>query len=116
MGQVAASMTSLVLLLQVEGPVGIEVAVGGEGAEFEYGFGSGEGPAGTGDVQAIFDQVAAGAFDDAGGDRSACPQGGGVVQVGLVGGQISGAGVGSVAFGGRVAEPRGPSPDVRCQR
>jgi hypothetical protein len=37
--------------VKVEGPVGAEVVVGGEGAEAEDGFGSFEAPAGAGDVE-----------------------------------------------------------------
>jgi hypothetical protein len=37
------------------GPVGVEVAVGDEGAEFEDGFGTVEPPAGAGDVEAVAD-------------------------------------------------------------
>lgn len=46
-------VVALVLALEVPGVVGIEVAVGDQGAEFEDGFGPGQGPAGPGDIQAI---------------------------------------------------------------
>lgn len=52
-------------------PAGGEVAVAAEGSEFEDGFAAGQSPTGSGDVHAVFDQVAAGAFDDAGSDRPA---------------------------------------------
>lgn len=45
-------------LLLVPGPVGFEVGVGADSAQLEHGFGAGEAPAGAGDVQAVFDQVA----------------------------------------------------------
>jgi hypothetical protein len=47
----------------------VYVAVGADGAEFEHGIGARDAPAGSGDVQVVFDQVAAGTFDDAGGDQ-----------------------------------------------
>ncbi len=62
-------MDSVVFALEVVLPVDVEVAVAVQGAELEDGFCAGESPAGAGDVQAVLDEVAAGAFDDAGGDR-----------------------------------------------
>ena len=56
-----------VLLGEVEGPVGCEVVILAQGAEFEDGFGTFQPPAGAGDVHAVLDEVAAGALDDAGG-------------------------------------------------
>src|SRR5258705_9562789 len=44
--------------------VGVEVAVADQGSEFDDGLGSGQAPAGAGDVHAVFDQVSACAFDD----------------------------------------------------
>ena len=73
---VAVFVDALVFLGEVESPVGVEVAVGDQGPKFQHGFGAFQGPAGTGDVETVFDQVAAGAFDDAGGDRPAVRQGG----------------------------------------
>jgi hypothetical protein len=54
----------LVVLLDVELPVLVEVAVGDDRSQEQDGFGAGQAPAGAGDVESIF-QVAAGAFDDA---------------------------------------------------
>src|SRR4029453_12782091 len=85
---------ALLFLGQVPGPVPVEVAVADEGAEFEDGFGAGQAPAGAGDVHAVLDQVAAGAFDHPGGDRPSVGQGGRVVQVGLLGQQVRRGGVG----------------------
>src|ERR1700722_16153055 len=85
------------------GPVGVVVAVGVQGAEFEDGFGGGDSPAGAGDVHAVFDQVAAGAFDDAAGDGPAVGQGGGVVQPGGLGFQVAGGLVRGLALSGRDA-------------
>ena len=77
-------MVALVFALEVPGVVGFEVAVADEGAEFEDGFGAGQGPAGSGDVEAVFDQVAAGAFDDAGGDRPAALTAGWPITTGVI--------------------------------
>src|SRR3984885_8457987 len=96
---VAGRVVALVFAVAVVGPVVVEVAVGVEGAEFEDGFGGGDSPAGAGDVHAVFDQVAAGAFDDAGGDGPAVGQGGGVVQPGGLGFQVAGGLFGGGAFG-----------------
>src|SRR6266568_4523121 len=60
-----------VFLVQVPVPVAGPVAVGADGAELEDGFGALGAPPRSGDVHAVFDQVAAGAFDDAGGDGPA---------------------------------------------
>src|SRR5690349_12219778 len=76
-----AAVGEAVLVLALPGPVLVPVVVGEDDAEVEDGFGAVGAPAGAGDVHAVFDQVAAGAFDDAGGDRPAGGQGGGVVQV-----------------------------------
>jgi hypothetical protein len=55
---VAVSVVAFVFALEV---IGVEVAVGPEGAELQDGFGDLDAPAGAGDVHAVFDQVAAGA-------------------------------------------------------
>ncbi|MCX4404606.1 MULTISPECIES: hypothetical protein [unclassified Streptomyces] len=87
------------LLLLVPGPVGVEVAVGADGAQFEYGFGAGEAPTGAGDVQAVFGQVAACSLDDAGGDRPAASQSGVVAQVFGLAGQVVHGVVDALALG-----------------
>jgi hypothetical protein len=61
-----------VLAGEVEAPVVAEVAVGDHGAKGEDGFGALEPPSGSGDVEPVADQVAAGSFDDAGRDGPAC--------------------------------------------
>jgi hypothetical protein len=88
---------SLLFLVEMVGPVGVEVAVADEGAELEDGFGAVDAPAGSCDVHAVFDEVTARAFNDAGGDGPAVGQGGGVVQVGLLVEQVGGGGVGGFA-------------------
>lgn len=62
---------ALMLAGVVVGEVGVEVCVGVDGTEFEDGFGTVEAPAGAGDVEAVTDEVPAGAFDRAGRDRPA---------------------------------------------
>lgn len=93
-------MGALLFLGEVVVPVGVEVAVAADGAKFEDGLGSGQSPAGAGDVEAVLYQVPAGAFDDAGSDRPAAGQRGRVVQVGGLVGQVPGAGVGAGTPGG----------------
>src|SRR6266568_906399 len=122
-GEVIARLVDpFVLFAQVVGPVVVEVAVGADGAEFEDGFCSGQAPAGAGDVHAVFDQVTAGALDHPGGDRPAAGERGGVVQVGLLGGEVARAGVSAVAFvplvsvgGGAAAYPGGDLGSLALQ-
>ena len=75
---------AVLFLVKVELPVAVEVAVGDQGAKVQDGLGSGQAPAGAGAVHAVVDQVAAGALDDAGGDRPPAGQRGGVVQAGFL--------------------------------
>jgi len=86
--RVACCVDSLVFLGKVPDPVLVEVAVADHGAEFENGLGAVEAPAGAGDVEAVLDQMSAGALDDPGGDRPTEGQSGGIVQVGLLVGQV----------------------------
>src|SRR5690349_25179268 len=87
-GLVAAEVVALAFLADVPVPVGAGVAAGVDGAEPEHGLGSGQAPAGAGDAHPVGDQVAAGALDDAGGDRPAFGQGPRVVHEGLLGVQV----------------------------
>src|SRR6185437_16077551 len=110
---VAAEVVALVFLLDVPGPVGVVVAAGRDGAEPEHGLGSWQAPAGAGDAHPVLDQVAAGALDDAGGDRPAVREGGGVVHVGLLVlqvGQGRGDDLGVLAALGRVVCGELPDP------
>jgi hypothetical protein len=111
---VAGVMDAFVFLPQVKAPVWFEVAIGDEGAELKDGFGAVQAPSGSGDVHAVFDQVAAGASYYAGGDGPAFCEGGGVVQVRFFGGEVARAGVGALALGGRVAEGGGAAADPGC--
>jgi hypothetical protein len=72
-GQAARALLvdAAVFLGEVVAPVSVEVAGGDQCAEFEDRFGAFDAPAGAGDVEAILDEVAAGAFEDAGGDGPA---------------------------------------------
>src|SRR6202050_4884641 len=92
---VFAEVVAVVFLLEVVLPVGVVVVVGVDGAVPQDGLGAGGGPAGSGDVHAVFDEVAAGAFDDAGGDEPAGGEGGGGTEVGLRGVEV-GQGPGDV--------------------
>src|SRR3984885_4936006 len=85
---VVAEVVALVFLLDVVVPVGVVVVVGVGDSQPQDGLGSWGVPAGAGDGHPVFDQVAAGAFDDAGGDGPSVGQGPGVVQVGLFGVQV----------------------------
>jgi len=73
-------MIALILLVFVECPVRIEIAMDVQGAEFEDGFATYQPPPRTGDLHAIFDQVTASAFDHAGGDGIALGKVAGRVQ------------------------------------
>jgi hypothetical protein len=79
----------------VEAPVLVEVAVGDHGAQGEDGFGTLQAPAGSGDVEPVADQVAAGSLDDTGRDGPACGQGLVVAEVVVLGGQVADARVGA---------------------
>jgi hypothetical protein len=57
---VAGLVVALVLALEVPGEVGLEIALADQGTEFEDGFGAGRGPAGSGDVEPVLDQVSVG--------------------------------------------------------
>ena len=108
---VACVVDPFVFLPQVKAPVLLEVAVADQGSELENGFGSVESPSGPCDVHPVFDQVTAGALDYPGGDRPAFGEGGCVVQVRFLGGEVVRAGVGCLALGGGVAEGGGAAAD-----
>lgn len=52
-------------------PAGVEVAVCGDGAEFEHSFDAGQAPEGAADVEAVGDEVPDCSLDDSGGDGPA---------------------------------------------
>src|ERR1022692_1389863 len=106
-------MDALLFLLEVPGPVGVEVAVAVDGAELEDGLGAVETPSGSRYVHPVFDNVAAGAFDDPGRDGPAGGERGGVVKVRLLSGEIGCALVGALAFFRRVTVGGGAAPDAR---
>jgi hypothetical protein len=89
-----------VFLAQVEGPVGVEVAVGVQGAQLEDGFGAVQAPAGAGDVQPVADQMPTCSLDHAGGDRPAALKRGVVAQELPLGGQVGDAGIHAAPLGG----------------
>ena len=67
-----------ILLRNVVAPVGSEVAILAQDAESEDGLGALQPPAGTGDVHAVLDEMPARALDDAGDDRPALLEDGGL--------------------------------------
>src|SRR5580700_10211072 len=83
-----AEVVALVFAGDVPGPVGGQVAAGGDGAHPEHGLGACQAPAGSGDSEAVADDVPAGALDDPGGDGPAVREGCGVVQVWFLGLQV----------------------------
>jgi hypothetical protein len=95
-----AGVEPLVLAGQVVAPVVVEVAVADDGAQGEDGLGALESPACSGDVEAVADQVAAGSFDDPGGDGPARGQGMVVAQALVLAGQVADARVGAGPLGG----------------
>jgi hypothetical protein len=95
-----AGVEPLVLLGQVVAPVVVEVAVADHCAQGEDSFGAVQSPAGSGDVEPVADQVAAGSFDDAGGDGPARGQRLVVAQELVLAGEIADAGVGAGPLGG----------------
>jgi hypothetical protein len=101
---VAGVVDASLFLWEEVAPVLLEVAVGAQGSELEDGFATFESPAAAGDVHADFDEVAAGALDDASGDWPTWFEGGGIVQVGPLVGQRVGAGVRVGPLGGSEAE------------
>ena len=89
----------------MEAPVIVEVAAGAERAQAEHGLGAADGPARAGDVHAVADEVAAGAFDDAGGDGQAVGEVLVVAEVGCVGEEVVGTVVdGDAVLGGEFAQ------------
>jgi hypothetical protein len=106
---VGAGVEALVFAGRVEDPVVLEVVVRDQCAESEDGFGAVEAPAGAGDVEAVGDQVTAGAFDGAGGDRPAGFECGVVVELAEVADEVAVAGGDGVTAGGGKLFGRGLS-------
>ena len=109
---VGGGVETLVLAGGVVAPVGVEVSVGDDGAKSQDGFGSGQAPAGAGDVEPVGDQVASGTLDRAGRDRPPVVERGVVVKLVEVAGQVAVAGVDGLAPGGRQMLPFGPGGHV----
>src|ERR1039458_561324 len=105
------SVDALMLLAQVEAPVVLEVAAGGDSAELQDGFGAFESPPRARYVHSVLDDVPAGTLDDPGGDGPALAQRGGVVQVALLVLQVAGALVGAGALGAGVTVGGGAAAD-----
>jgi hypothetical protein len=103
---------AFVFFAQVVAPVPVEVTVGDDRPQLEDRLGAFQAPPRPCDAEAAGDDVAAGAFDDSGSDRPALCEGGGVVQVGGLGGEAGGAGIGAFAFGAGVAVGGGAAADA----
>ncbi|MGP4089366.1 hypothetical protein [Streptomyces sp. KR55] len=89
-------MNAAMFVSEMEAPIHVEVAVSDQRAEFEEGFGSGEAPAGAGDVEPVGDQVSAGPFDHSRRDRPAGGERTVVMEEGFLTGQVADADVGAV--------------------
>src|SRR2546429_4521464 len=83
-----AEVVAVVLAGDVPVPVGGQVAAGGDGAHPEHGLGAGQAPAGSGDSEAVADDMPARSLDDPGGDGPAVGEGGGVAGEGFLGLQV----------------------------
>src|SRR6266571_8442122 len=70
---VKRAVDAFVLAAEVEAPVGVEVAGGDDGAQFQDGLGSFESPSRACYVHSVLDDVPACSFDDPGGDGPALP-------------------------------------------
>jgi hypothetical protein len=95
-----AGVEPLVFAGQVVAPVVVVIAVGDDGAQGEDRFGALESPPGSGDVEPVADQVAAGSFYYPGRDGPARGQGLVVAQELLLARQVADAGVRAVALAG----------------
>src|SRR5512142_35807 len=102
---------AFVLAAEMEAPVGVEVACGDEGAEFQDGLGAFESRSRARYGHSVLYDVPAGALDYPGGDGPALGQRGGVAQVPLLVLQVAGAFVGAGAFGRGVAVGGGAAAD-----
>jgi len=87
------------------------IAVAGQGAELQDGFGAVEAPPGPGDFHPVLDEPPGRSFYKAAGHRPAGLEEGGVVQVVLLVFQVAGAFAGSGALGGAVSPGRGAAAD-----
>ena len=107
-----AWVEALVLLGEVEVPVLVEVAVADDSSQREDGLGAVEAPSGASYVEAVGDDVAAGALDDPGGDGPALREGLVVAEAVEPGGEVAGTCVGSGALGPGEAGGVGLGGDV----
>src|SRR5438270_9625838 len=70
----ARGIEAAAFLLEVEVPVVVQVAAEEEGTQLDHGLGPGQAPAHSRSFHSIFDQVLAGSFHTAAGDRQPLPQ------------------------------------------
>ena len=85
---VEGSVVAFILLALMEGPVLIKVVAGAQGTQTQDGLGAGQAPAGPGYFHAVFDQMAAGAFNDSRGYGQSLGKVAMVLEVGRIGEQL----------------------------
>ena len=95
----------------MEAPVGVEIAGGDDGAQFQDGLGSFEPPSRACYVHSVLDDVPACSFNDPGGDGPALPERGGVSEVVLLVLKVAGAFVGAGALSAGVSAGGGAAAD-----
>src|SRR5207237_4275233 len=88
---VSGVVDAFVLAAEVEAPVGVEVATGDQGAEFQDGLGAFESPSCARYVHSVLYEPACRALDYPGGNGPAFGQRGGVAEVVLLVVQVAGA-------------------------
>src|SRR5881394_4556437 len=108
---VAGVVDAFVLAAEVEAPVGVEVAAGDQGAEFQDGLGAFESPSCARYVHSVLYEPACRALDYPGGNGPASGQRGGVAEVVLLVVQVAGALVGTGALGRGVPVGGGTAAD-----
>src|SRR6266702_7712933 len=95
---VSGVVDAFVLAAEVEAPVGVEVAAGDQGAEFQDGLGAFEPPPCARYVHSVLDEPACRALDYPGGNGPAFLQRGGVAEVVLLVVQVAGGFAGAGAL------------------
>src|SRR5450759_4746159 len=108
---VSGVVDAFVLAAEVVAPVGVEVAGGDDGAQFQDGLGTFEPPSRACYVHSVLDYVPAGPLDDPGGDGPAFGQCRGVVEVVVLVVQVAGAFVGAGALSAGVSAGGGAAAD-----
>src|SRR5664280_876458 len=108
---VASLVDPLAFLVEVERPVVVEVAVAAERPELQDRFRPFQAPPGASEIEPVLDQMAACAFDYAGGDRPSLFERAAVVEVVAFGEQVVRAVVGVLPGASIQAQAGGFAPD-----